>query len=275
VKAVLRKVTGSYVKRFRSYDSKQLVSALHELGVVPDAVLMVHSSYSPFSGLLGTPASVVAALQQAIGPGGTLLMLSLPYTASAEEYVKTCPTFDVRRTASRMGFVSEVFRRQKGTLRSRNPAHPILARGPLASWFIEGHERCTYSCGPGSPFEKMVEKDAAVLFFDTPLRYLTFFHYLEHLVSDKLPFSLYDPEGYAVRMIDEAGQESSVSVHPFSQRARAARRFRVLEAELYKRGLVRTRRIGNTSLILVNTREMVAVTKDLASRGRYFYDLDG
>ena len=61
---------------------------------------------------------------------------------------------------SRMGILSEMFRRQKDTRRSLNPAHPVLAAGPLASWFVEGHEECAYSCGPGSPFEKLIEKDA-------------------------------------------------------------------------------------------------------------------
>ena len=262
----------AYVRRFRSYGADELLSRLRDLGVASDGVVFVHSSYSPLNGFRGSPALLIATLQQAVGPQGTLLMPSSPYTGSTEQYLEAGETFDVRRTPSQMGLVSEIFRRQKGTHRSLNPAHPILARGRLSSWFVEGHESCVYSCGPGSPFEKMVEADARALFFDVELSYLMFFHYLEHLVSDTLPISPYNTEVHPVRVIDPRGHEMVVPVRSFSRRVRMARRFAVLDTELRSRGMVQVRRLGNTVLSLVKIRDTVMVTRDLASRGRYFYE---
>jgi aminoglycoside 3-N-acetyltransferase len=200
-------------------------------------------------------------------------MPSSPYTGSTEDYLSSAEGFDVCHTPSRMGMISEIFRRQGDTERSLNPAHPILASGRLASWFVEGHEGCTYSCGPGSPFEKLLETDAKALFFDVELANLMFFHYLEHVVKDMLPFELYDPKVYQVTVIDPRGRQIVVPVRAFSKTARASRRFGVLETELRLNNMIQSCRIGNTRLALVRIRDALEITQRLLGRGKYFYDL--
>jgi aminoglycoside 3-N-acetyltransferase len=86
--------------------------------------------------------------------------------------------FDVKNTMSAMGVITEIFRANPGVLRSLNPAHPVLAFGPDAPWLIADHDKTLYSCGPGSPFEKMLQLNAKALFFDVPLQRMTFFYYL-------------------------------------------------------------------------------------------------
>ena len=275
LKAIGHTLKSTYVRRFRSYDYSALLASLEEIGVDRDGVLMVHSSYSAYNGFKGPPTRVVLALQEAIGAGGTLVMPSSPYTTSTKEYVKSGKVFDVRRTASRMGIVSEIFRRQRDTVRSLNPAHPVLASGPVASWLVAGHERCAHSCGPGSPFDKLVEKDAKVLFFDAQLTHLMFFHYLEHAVNDELPFPLYDSQPHEVPVIDKDGKRRAVAVYPFSSEVMARRHFPVLEAELRKQSMVREQRVGNTTLTLVRVRDTLEATRTMAGRKEYFYNLSG
>ena len=118
-----------YIKTFRGYDFDQLLEALTSLGLRRSDVVMVHSAYSPYNGFQGSPDQIIAALREAIGPGGTLLMPSSTYVGSTEDFVKTAETFDVNRSFSSMGIISEIFRQQDGTIRSHNPAHPILASG--------------------------------------------------------------------------------------------------------------------------------------------------
>ena len=275
IKTTARKLKSAYVKRFRSYNYDQLLSALAAVGVEADDALMVHSSYLADNGFRESPTRIVSAFQEAIGPGGTLLMPSSHYTTSTDEYVKNTKSFDVNRTTSHMGLLSEIFRRQKGTVRSLHPAHPVLASGPLASWFIEGHADLVHSCGPGSPFEKLIESDAKALFFDALPTHLMFFHYLEHIVNDDLPFPLYDSQIYQVLVIDEKGQERSVGVCPFSKEARTRRRFNILEEELRRLDMVRAQRVGNTMLMRISIRDTLKATRNLRSRGAYFYDLSG
>ena len=86
-------------------------------------------------------------------------MPSLPYGGSTYKYLKETRVFDVNRTVSQMGLIPEIFRRQEYVVRSLHPTHPVVAFGALANWFVQGHENCLYGCGPGSPFEKLAEKN--------------------------------------------------------------------------------------------------------------------
>jgi aminoglycoside N3'-acetyltransferase len=107
--------------------------------------------------------------------------------------------------------------------------------------------------------------------FDT----FTFFHYLEHLVSPDLPFSLYTAQPFSVPVIDAMGESKIVTTFVFSPEAIARRRFHVLEDELRRRKLIGERRVGNSRILAVNVREAVEWVEDLRRRGQYFYDLTG
>ncbi len=272
-KALYRQARAAYIKRFRSYESEALVATLRGLGVAPGDAVMVHAAYSGANGFLGSPLQFLAALRAAVGEQGTLLMPTSPYGGMTIDYLRSGEVFDVRRSPSRMGILSELLRRQRGALRSLNPAHPVAAAGPRAAWFVAGHESCLFSCGPGSPFEKLVEADAKALFVDCGLLYLMFFHYLEHKVHEALPFPLYSDEVHEMAAIDAEGRETSVRTRPFTKVARDARRFELLEEELRARRRIAEARIGNTALALVRIRDSVEATERMAEAGRYFYDL--
>ena len=218
-------------------------------------------------------AAIAGGQDQTIGPDGTLLMPSSTYNSSTEAYVKEGQVFDVNRSFSNMGIVSEIFRQQAGTFRSHNPAHPILASGNRASWFTEGHDGCAYSCGDGSPFEKLAETDAKVLFFDVELRYMMFFHYLEHRLKDELPFEMYDPNVYQVPIIDTQGRKRDVSVRVFSQEARQRRRFPKFVERLGRDGKIKETKLGNTALALVKVQDTLDTARKMAAEKSYFHDV--
>ena len=73
------------------------------------------------------------------------------------------PRFDVRRTPSRMGLASELFRRTRGVRQSRHPIYRIAALGPLAEQLTQGHETAEWPCGRGSPFDLMAERKTLIL----------------------------------------------------------------------------------------------------------------
>ena len=112
-----------YVRRWRAFGPDDLLAALRRLGITPGDVLMVHSSFDRFAGFSGKPTDVLRVLQDAVGPTGTLLMPTLPFTGTAVEYVSRGEIFDVRRTPSRVGLLTELFRRSPGVVRSVHPTH--------------------------------------------------------------------------------------------------------------------------------------------------------
>lgn len=261
------------VRMFASYGPTELVTAFRQAGIVAGDTILLHSAFDPRHGFTGCSSEIVDALIRAVGPEGTLLMVSLPYRTSTLEYLRKLDRFDVRRTPSAMGLMSEFFRRRKGVLRSLHPTHPILALGHRAEWFVAGHEDCQYPCGPGSPFAKLLEADGKVVFFNVGFEYLTFFHHLEHLVSARMPFPLYTDEVFEVPVLDHQGSPGIVRTHAFSPEAIRRRRFPRLEQWVRDRGLLREVRVGASRILTANVREIANAVEEMAAKGEYFYDL--
>jgi aminoglycoside 3-N-acetyltransferase len=263
------------VKLLLAYDGQQLLKTLRALGVQLGDTVLLHSAFEEHHGFRGTVREATDVFLEAVGPGGNLMMVSLPYRSSSLAYLGQRKRFDVRKTPSMMGMLSELFRRRPEVLRSLSPTHPMLAHGPDAAWFVSGHECCPYPCGPGSPFEKLVAKDAKAVFYNTTFGTFTFFHYLEHLVSSEMPFSLYTEAPFHAPVVDASGAQSTVLTYPFAPEAMRRRKSDVLERELRQRQAFKECRLGNGSLLVVRIRETVECVRDMSQKGIYFYDLTG
>ena len=254
-----------------SYTSDDLGEALAQLGVRAGDALIVHSGFRRTSGFRDDVGAVIDTLRDTVGPDGHLVMMSMAYRGSTERYTKAGHVFDVVRTPSAMGIISEKFRRMPDVRRSLNPFHPVLVCGPKAAWLVTDHDKGAYSCGKGSPFERLLKMDAAVLFLDAPFRSLTFMHYVEHMFKDRLPVPLYTDAPGRMAVRDLAGREREVAQYYFHPAARARRRFEDLETELTRRGSLKRRRIGNTELRLVTLRDVVEGATHLMNEGGGLY----
>jgi aminoglycoside N3'-acetyltransferase len=270
VKNAVSRVRMEVVRRFRAYDAAQLFAALRGLGLEDGDAVLVHSRVSVQSGFDGRPADLIACLRAAIGNQGTLLMVSNPYSTSTLEYLSGHPRFDVRRTASQMGMLTEVFRRQQGVERSLSPTHPVLAQGSLAGWFLKDHERSRIGCGDDTPFSRLAEVDAKMLFFDTGVDAMTFLHHIEHSVRDELPFPLYDDRVFHVPVVDAAGRELDVAVCGFSEEASRRRRIGVPERALLHHAETRRCRVGNSELVLIRASVALRAGREFFRKGMLF-----
>ncbi|TET51120.1 MAG: AAC(3) family N-acetyltransferase, partial [Actinomycetota bacterium] len=75
----------------------------------------------------------------------------------------TMPVFDPEMTPTRgVGTIPEVFRKQKGVLRSYHPQVSFTARGKYAE-YITGNHSLEYAFGEKSPLAKVYELDGYVL----------------------------------------------------------------------------------------------------------------
>jgi aminoglycoside N3'-acetyltransferase len=260
-----------FVRKFLSYGKPELVAALRSLGISPGDALMVHSSFSMTSGFTGSPGDFIDGLLEAVGPEGHLLMVSMPYMSSAYEYLQQGKIFDVRKTVSHMGIVSETFRRRTAVLRSQHPTHPILVFGPRAAWFVADHQKCVYPCGLGTPFDKLFQVGGKVLFVDVSFFTFTFFHYLEERIKGRIDFPLFFPEPFEVPLIDLNGNRQVMRTYVYTLEANHRRRPQVLKDELDRQGLVKYLRVGNSHLQLVRTEDAVRCLDEMAARGIFFY----
>jgi aminoglycoside 3-N-acetyltransferase len=171
-----------------------------------------------------------------------------------------------------MGILTELFRRRQGVLRSLSPTHPVVALGERAAWVVEGHDRCLYPCGPGSPFEKMLGLDAKMLFFDLPFVGFTFVHYIEHQIQGHLPFPLYEPAPMRAPLRDYNGKDRELSVCVFTEQAVRRRNVEVITHRMRREGTADWRRIGNTQIVLARMSDALSTGVRLAASGVLPFD---
>jgi aminoglycoside 3-N-acetyltransferase len=271
LKAKVNETRQRLIRTFLRYDGAALGRKLRAMGVASDETLLVHSNFEPNSGFAGTPLDLVNAFVDAVGQHGNLLMMSIPFRGTAYDYLAAAKPFNVRKTFSMMGLVTEMFRRREGTCRSLHPTHPVLACGRDATEITSGHETCLYPCGPGTPFEKFHRLDGKILFFDVGFEAITFFHYVEHLLKDRMPFPVYDERLFRVPVIDAAGQQHTVDTYAFSRGV--TRRADKLRDAMLRAGKIQTARIGNSRLILVRAEDVVACQTAMVEAGDYPYDV--
>jgi aminoglycoside 3-N-acetyltransferase len=268
------KVNGArrrFVRAFLSYDAARLQGRLRAMGVTETDTLLVHSNFEPDSGFQGAPLDVANALADLVGQKGNLMMVSLPFRGTAYDYLNQNKVFNVRKTLSMMGLVTEMFRRRDGTLRSLHPTHPVLAFGKDAAWITADHDKCLYPCGPGTPFEKFRTLGGKILFFDVGFEAITFFHYVEHLLQNRLPFPVYDERLFSIAAVDASGHNHTVQTYTFNKAV--PRRADKLAAEVSRQGKMRKGRVGNSSLILVTAEDVVSCQTAMVEAGNFPYDL--
>lgn len=273
VKTRISRTRTAFVRTFRSYDADQLVAALRKAGVTGSDTLLVHANFTQDNGFKGGPLDLVNALARVVEPDGNLLMVSIPFRGSGYDYLVKNKPFNVRKTISLMGLVTETFRRRAGTARSLHPTHPVLAVGPDAEWLVAGHEACREPCGADTPFDKFRQRRGKILFFDVPFGAITFFHHVEDVLRDRLPFPVYHERLFEAPVVDAAGENRVVETYTFNPAV--TRRADKLERRMAEEGKLHHGRIGNSRFILVDAEDVVASFTAMVAAGNYPYDWTG
>ncbi len=148
-----------------------------QLGVKPGMVLLLHSSLSALGWVCGGPVAIILALEEILGPEGTLVMPSHsgsmtepsnwshpPVPESWWPVIRNeTPAFDPELTPTRlMGAIAETFRKQSGVMRSSHPSSSFCARGKYSVEITSNHS-LSYSLGEHSPLARVYDLDGSVL----------------------------------------------------------------------------------------------------------------
>lgn len=154
-----------------------LVEDFRKLGVKPGQSLLCHSSLSSLGWVCGGAVAVIQALEECLGPEGTLVMPTHSSGLSNPSHWqnppvpklwwdvirKTMPAFDPTLTPSEhMGAIPECFRKQSGVRRSNHPQVSFAAWGQHADFVTENHS-LEHSLGEQSPLARLFELDSTVL----------------------------------------------------------------------------------------------------------------
>jgi aminoglycoside 3-N-acetyltransferase len=115
----------------------------------------------------------------------------------------------VKRNASEMGLVTEIFRRMSGVKRSLHPTHSVCALGPLAEELTATHHLAPTRTGHGTPFEVMARKRCVIAGLGVEyFRVLTQTHTAEDMLGDEFPVK-FEKDTFPVTMLDWKGNKVS------------------------------------------------------------------
>ncbi len=189
------------IARFGLVDTADLQAAMRTLGVEPGGVLLVQSSLNDMPTYSGRPIELLGALRELVGPQGTLLMPAYIVEPSMPDGTP----LDVMNLPTYTGVLNELFRRMPSVLRSPHPRHSLCGEGPLAAALLAGHEALLYADGPDSPFDRLRQRDdALILTIGLPPAFTSFLHWIEDFEPARLPLEVHEPtpKEYVVRRAD-------------------------------------------------------------------------
>ncbi len=198
-----------------TYSAKEIVDNLKSRIPKHTEILMVHSSYDRMLPMYkGGPQDLIDELMAFCGQDLTLVMPTFVLGGrlyDKKQYFATHP-FDVMRTPSEMGLLSEVFRRTPGVMRSLHPTHSVCAIGPLAEQLTLNQHLATTRAGSGTPFEIMTLKPTAIVGLGVEYyRCIAHTHTAEDILGDEFPVK-FRREPIPVVLIDRSGNKIPYSL---------------------------------------------------------------
>ena len=177
-------------------DLDHLAATLSEAGIHEGSCLMVHSSTDGIGlrtggrvidNQLQVAAELLKFLKTILGPTGTLVMPTHPHYRDDPGFMfnKTGLrlTYDPLRTPSKVGLLTEIFRRSSGAIRSRHPLSSVAAAGPLAQEIVGGFPNPgDLPHGENSPYKRFFDAGGLIVGINVSLiNALTIVHVAEEL----------------------------------------------------------------------------------------------
>lgn len=184
-----------------------------ELRLTDGDTVFVHSSIDRLN--LDFPFyRILSLLRGVIGQRGTVLFPTYPnHRISSYEYLRQEKVFDVRRTPSYIGLLTEFARRQPGAWRSLHPTKSVCAIGPLAKEMTGAHQHSPYPYDTCSPYYKLIENHAKIVGLGVWTSNLSFVYCTDDALKEHAPVRTYHPEIFAARCLNYTGETEVVETY--------------------------------------------------------------
>jgi aminoglycoside N3'-acetyltransferase len=201
------------VKRSRYYTyqvtgpltRQNIVQTLRDLELSTGDVVCVHSSFSSLGYVEGGPGTLIEAIEEVVGTSGTIMMPTFSMGSSMLSYLESGEVFDVCKTPSKVGAVTETFRKWPGVIRSLHPTNSVSAKGPMANELLAGHQHSIRPFGLETPFGRLASLGGKILMINTHIH--SFLHHVQDLVD--FP-NLYLDGTRKAKVLDDKGVESTI-----------------------------------------------------------------
>lgn len=193
------------------------------LGLRTGDLVYVHSGMDGLN--LGFPFyRILFLIQEVIGSEGTVVFPTYPnHRISSYEWLKQGNVFDVRRTPSYTGILTEFARRQRKAIRSLHPTKSVCAIGPAAKDLTATHQLSPYPYDARSPYYKLIAGGGKIIGLGTTTNYISFAYCVDDAYKERFPVRVYHPEVFEAPCINYDGasvivktyaHDMSTTVHP-------------------------------------------------------------
>lgn len=228
----------------------EIVSGLMELGLGKGDAVLVHSSLRSFGYVTRGAGTVIDALLEAVSPGGTVLVPTL--TGNSEDGPANPLVFDVKSTPCWTGRIPTEFMKRPGSRRSLHPTHSVSGIGSLVPALIDGHERSLTPCGVESPYYRLAQRGGFILLIGVGQGSNTTIHTVEELAE--APYHMQKEPSDTI-IIDYEGNRrvERLYLHDWG----TPRHFERIDEELLNLGIMRTGKVGASTLRLIKSLPMI------------------
>ena len=181
------------------YTKNDLICDLKNMGLKPTDTVFVHSSYKHIAGEMGVEGgadTVVDAFIEYFGKEGLAVFPAMrwklgywlnddgdicpPWEEPGEGFKPYGNEFDVKTTPCHgLGIIPEIFRQRESVVRSLCPTSSVCAYGKDAKSFCAAHEKAETPLNWNSPWGKLYDRNAKILFLGTTMCCNTFLHVIE------------------------------------------------------------------------------------------------
>jgi len=192
--------------------SNALTEILSALCVPRDRIVYFHSSMDWLARAgIGVGEALDALTDWTERGAGTLVCPAFPFRGSHEAYLRSTPTFDVRRSPAHVGLLNETLRRRKGVRRSLDPDLSVIAFGREADAVVGSGLTGEDPTGADSPFQRIIDLGGVLLGLGVSFNYMNMIHVLDSRYRHRYPFEIYSRSVYAVQSVDADGHLHQVT----------------------------------------------------------------
>ncbi len=262
-------------KNRQAVSEAAIVATLQQQGIREGDVLMVHSSLRKIGLVENGADTLLSALLNILGKEGTLMMPSFPAIGFNYDYLKSKPVFDVRHTPSKMGVMTETFRKKNGVVRSMHPTDSVIAFGKEADYLVKDHFGQLTPYNDKSPFYRLCEVKGKILMIGVGLESLTNLHTLEDAVPD-FKYPVYHETMFTTALIDAEGNKRTMQTKVHNPVYSKKRRCNDLIPPFEAAGVVKSFKLGLADCLLIDAHAMHAwMVANYKSRGITMYTPQG
>jgi aminoglycoside 3-N-acetyltransferase len=242
-------------KNGKQISRNDLINFYNQIGIEKGDTLFVHSSLRNLGYILNGAEEIISSLVEFIDckESGTLMMPSFPNQVFGYDYLKENKFFDVNKTPSKMGVITEFFRQKFDCFRSYHPTHPVIAFGKKAKFYTSNHHKDITPFSKNSPFYKITQNQGKILLLGVKYDTLTSFHLLEDAVEDFI-FKIYADEIFNIEILDNKPIYMKTKAH--NPKFSLLRRCNDLEYLFEESGSVRTAFLGDCKCYLIDASKM-------------------